>query len=763
MKYFVKIILCFLLVIILSTQTSQGQKFQFVDGKDKKTRTEVINGKEVIFHSLGDCKKEEYRKINKEACEQTEQMHKALSKNVIGKTITIPQKKYPTPEFSILLMEVYRSTNPQIQAEVGFRYIVGFGTNRNLKKAIEWYKKAALQDYKPAKIILGNLLASGLTSKLALLGENGKPLNNLIYFGEKKFDHFSYDNCINQSTNSEYDLIELKELVADLNIKLNKATQLINDGNEVKAKDLLASLKLESASRLGRKCSYYRTISNIHNAVETKGQGYGIINTTEFQIEPHTSDEILQSVYSKPTYMLMIGEAHLEQKNDKEAKAWLKEVAQIDTKYADYYLNLNDYFGLGTLQEYQWFKAHAEQGNPHAQYRLGTFYNEGIIVSKNAKIAFQWFLKSAKQGYVYAQYRLSLMYDDGRGTPRDVMKAYEWFMEAAKQGHLATIYNIGNSYAQTQRNKFKWSLKEAINGKPDAQYKIGTMYENGMGIKRDYHEALKWYMKAAEQGNHSSYSSIGLMYYEGKGVFKDFTKAHEWFLKAAREGNALAQYKVAVMYRDGTFVQQDYVQAFKWFMKAANQNNEEAIYNIGVMYGEGIGTKIDYIKSYDFLIQIANKGNTEAQYQIAKLLEGQKIDSKRISQYPLRDSILWYLRSAILRNVEAQVRLSNINKKIGNPIKAWAWANIVQIQEPKIALDLKNELHDLLTKEQIDEANNFTEKYKQYMMQMNRTPRRPSQAMKELFYVSNFPLQLGLELSNLYDLVVDTDLLKKSS
>ena len=41
----------------------------------------------------------------------------------------------------------------------------------------------------------------------------------------------------------------------------------------------------------------------------------------------------------------------------------------------------------------------AEQGQAEAQYYVGLFYQEGLVVSKNLTTALQWFEKAAAQGH----------------------------------------------------------------------------------------------------------------------------------------------------------------------------------------------------------------------------------------------------------------------------------------------------------------------------------------------------------------------------
>jgi len=43
--------------------------------------------------------------------------------------------------------------------------------------------------------------------------------------------------------------------------------------------------------------------------------------------------------------------------------------------------------------------------------------------------------------------------------------------------------------------------KLALEGDPDAQYRLGESYEEGKGVEQDQKEAVKWYRLAARQGH----------------------------------------------------------------------------------------------------------------------------------------------------------------------------------------------------------------------------------------------------------------------
>ena len=68
----------------------------------------------------------------------------------------------------------------------------------------------------------------------------------------------------------------------------------------------------------------------------------------------------------------------------------------------------------------------AQQGDPAAEFSLGTRYALGQQVTQDYVQAARWFLSAAEQGNVAAQTWLSSQYEAGRGVPRSLTKAYYW-------------------------------------------------------------------------------------------------------------------------------------------------------------------------------------------------------------------------------------------------------------------------------------------------------------------------------------------------
>ena len=120
--------------------------------------------------------------------------------------------------------------------------------------------------------------------------------------------------------------------------------------------------------------------------------------------------------------------------------------------------------------------------------------------------ALEEWLPVAEQGHADAQYNLGSMYDEGQGVPRDAAEAAKWHRKAAVQGHadaqlsLALMYSYGDGVPQDYTKAAKWYRLAAEQGRARAQYILGIMYVKGQGVPQDYFQAHMWWNLAAALG-----------------------------------------------------------------------------------------------------------------------------------------------------------------------------------------------------------------------------------------------------------------------
>ena len=143
---------------------------------------------------------------------------------------------------------------------------------------------------------------------------------------------------------------------------------------------------------------------------------------------------------------------------------------------------LNDSITAFEMQEYDkamgLIKPLAEQGDPEAQYFMGTFYWYGSGVTRSTPIAQKWFSKAyktwlaaAEQGDAGAMVEVSRMYNAGLGVERDVKAALVWIRKALEHNEV------------------------------EAHAVLGDMYMEGDGVEKNRDEAIKLYHKAADLGD----------------------------------------------------------------------------------------------------------------------------------------------------------------------------------------------------------------------------------------------------------------------
>lgn len=156
-------------------------------------------------------------------------------------------------------------------------------------------------------------------------------------------------------------------------------------------------------------------------------------------------------------------------------------------------------------------RAAADQGNAHAQYKLGCMFEKGLYMEplgaqqvvtmlsmfacvqkdRNCKEAFRYFRLAADQGNEDAQFRVGECLDNGEGVAKDCAEALRYYRLSGNQGHVRALC---------------------------AQ---GRLLEQGdIGVSQDYAEAAHAYNLAAEAGDEESMCALGEILEKGLGGVK---------------------------------------------------------------------------------------------------------------------------------------------------------------------------------------------------------------------------------------------------
>ncbi len=164
------------------------------------------------------------------------------------------------------------------------------------------------------------------------------------------------------------------------------------------------------------------------------------------------------------------------------------------------------------------------------------------------------------------------------------------------------------------------------------------------------------------------------MHVRGLGVPQDYNEAVKWFRLGAEQGHAGAQSNLGVKYYRGEGVPQDYREAVKWYRLAAEQGHARAQFYLGNMYGRGEGVPQDYREGEQWIRLAAMQGFVEAQYTMGQL-----------HGYGYGIPVDW--------------------------VHAHAWSNLAAAQGHEEAREYRDELQDLMTREQVIRAQRMASEW----------------------------------------------------
>lgn len=301
-----------------------------------------------------------------------------------------------------------------------------------------------------------------------------------------------------------------------------------------------------------------------------------------------------------------------------------------------------------TLDSFEMTKSVAEGGSSSAQYRLATYYRDGIGVDADQEEYLKWLKCAADRSHIIAmsEYADHLM---DFPSEENLKLARMYYKDAADNGNyearrkysvlqgnvqesIVPLLNTLEALAQTgdplQRLQYgKLLIKSAMctsdyqkgfqvlnelaeEGSCDAKFEVAMMLRNGTGTSRNIELAIEILKDLSEIGHPKAVTTLAEMYQDGKYVERDLEQAFAYFLRSATLGNAKSQYQIAEMYRDGIGVTQDQGTAEKWFaIYAESLLNDFRINAADSLFRSGVDT---LLSAFDMMSSAAETYNNKA-------------------------------------------------------------------------------------------------------------------------------------------------------
>ncbi|KAF9130579.1 hypothetical protein BGW39_002935 [Mortierella sp. 14UC] len=289
------------------------------------------------------------------------------------------------------------------------------------------------------------------------------------------------------------------------------------------------------------------------------------------------------------------------------------------------------------LEGVYWIDRLAKEGHPEAQFIRGTWYEEGMyLTKKNADKALRWYQSSSKGDYGPAHYKVAYFCEKKKDNNKAVMlyKKAAIHNDVPANHRLAMVYLYGD-LGQSQNMKaglqyLKRAASLATEVAPMSPYVLGLIlsrdYSNQLKIPDDISfpddgEALEWFRKSAQLGYGPANYKLGYCYeYGSLGCHIDPFLSVQHYERAVMSGDSNGEAEMALSGwylsgADNCFAADDRL-AFHYASKAAEKSLPKAQYAMGYYHEVGISVAADLEKAMDFYKRAAENGNKDAKKRL---------------------------------------------------------------------------------------------------------------------------------------------------
>lgn len=187
-------------------------------------------------------------------------------------------------------------------------------------------------------------------------------------------------------------------------------------------------------------------------------------------------------------------------------------------------------------------------------------------------------------------------------------------------------------FSNVSAGVFRFQIKLAEQGNPEAQYKVGEMYEMGNGVAKDLTVAQGWFEKSAKQGHKKSTYKLLFLEIQSNGL-NDYTKEQLGLIrKESVAGNADAQYFLGKMYASGVGVPKSLNNALTWLNKATFNGVTEAEHEAIAVEEELVRIREKEAKKRVTALEATNKKKAKEEKKAkAQAKKKKDLDKKRKS------------------------------------------------------------------------------------------------------------------------------------
>ncbi|MDH4070772.1 MAG: sel1 repeat family protein [Ignavibacteria bacterium] len=368
-----------------------------------------------------------------------------------------------------------------------------------------------------------------------------------------------------------------------------------------------------------------------------------------------------------------------------KAAYWIQRAAEQFIIPARFNLGILTYYGWGVawnpFAAFELFRYAARQNMREAQYILGQFYSDNLVVPQDYEAAKRWLQESAKSGYEPAERMLerlnerqkeeatadSMVVAESDSAVSPVFLDFEedsvsyhdeapWLTEVLKGSGSQLRYAFGPAYQTKEGIKadsiyLHTIMVSAKAGSPEAMVLLGKMYEKGIQVPRDQLRAALYYLRGMKLGSRQGYLLL-------TDILEHGAVAGE-LRRRATAGDPVAMVFWAGLYSLGA----DYLlgdmqsrltdaQAFSFLQRAA-RSSTDAMLELGLCYYSGRWVAADQVRGIELWREAADAGASEGEVRIAMVTVQTEGDPERLA-----DAVEVLRRASALGSILSDVGLA---------------------------------------------------------------------------------------------------------
>lgn len=437
-----------------------------------------------------------------------------------------------------LLVRSANSDNRIAQHELGLRYLMGKDFIPDTQKAVYWIKKAADQNYLPAKYNLGILLYNGS-------GVEWDPF--------EAYKNFKYA-ALNGLTEAEYayGLLLTDNLIVPRNYKdAYRWITIAADSGYIPAKEVLTEFEKRGI------------LSFVKNQPENNLAGPDSAKSQK---------QLMVKSGTQPVFLNITSDSTWKPDNQMLWQETLNnngiDIGSVENKATVDFLKV-----VSDSVVYKSILNAAASGSPEALTFLGRLYEQGIGVKKDILQAAIFYIRAIRCDSPWAPLFLWEIIKD-KSFFEQLKKRVD-VIDPAASFIWAKLFVLGFDHQLTQTQAYELLIESAANKFPDALLQLEMFHNSGSWVPVDKEKAMMLLEQARQLGSKEADIRISMI------KLRDDTTAQiqkhiEFLHQSAREGSVLAEAALGYFYQVGKGVVLNKTEAVRRYRLAAHRGSKVA-------------------------------------------------------------------------------------------------------------------------------------------------------------------------------------------